>query len=167
MPRRSFWAWGLESDEPTTAQRRQMAESLSESYGVSVEVPPVPTSDDLNLRKPRVTPPSSLASICTTDTHDRAVHSYGRSFRDRIRAFNLQFPNPPDVVAYPRDEQEVAATLEWCSSRGYAAIPFGGGSSVVGGVEPPEDAAGVVSIDLINTCAGAIVLVDGEYYHTG
>ena len=46
------------------------------------------------------------ASICTTDTHDRAVHSYGRSFRDRIRAFNLQFPNPPDVIAYPRDEQE-------------------------------------------------------------
>lgn len=149
MPRRSFWAWGMESDEPTTAERRQRAENLSKSYGVSLEVPAVPTSGDLDLRKPRVTPPSSLASICTTDTHDRAVHSYGRSFRDRIRAFNLQFPSPPDVIAYPRDEPEVEAVLDWCSSQGYAAIPFGAGSSVVGGVEPPEDAAGVVTIDLV------------------
>ena len=138
MPRKSFWAWGLESDEPTTAQRLQMAESLFKSYGVSLEVPPVPTTADLDLRKPRITPPTRLEAICSTDTHDRAVHSYGRSFRDRIRAFNLQFPSPPDVVAYPRNEQEVEAVLEWCSSNGYAAIPFGGGSSVVGGVEPPE-----------------------------
>ena len=101
MPRRSFWAWGMESDEPTVEQRRQLAESLSQAYGVSLEVPPVPTTADLDLRKPRVTPPSPLAAICSTDTHDRAVHSYGRSFRDRIRAFNRQFPNPPDVVAYP------------------------------------------------------------------
>ena len=117
MPKRSFWAWGLESDEPTTAQRREMAESLSQAYGVSLEVPPVPTTADLELRKPRVTPPSPLASFCSTDTHDRAVHTYGRSFRVRIRAFNLQFPSPPDVVAYPRDEQEVEAVLEWCSSQ--------------------------------------------------
>ena len=148
MPRRSFWAWGMESDEPTVEQRRQLAESLSQAYGVSLEVPPVPTTADLDLRKPRVTPPSPLAAICSTDTHDRAAHSYGRSFRDRIRAFNRQFPNPPDVVAYPRDEQEVAAVLEWCSTRRYTAIPYGGGSSVVGGVEPPEGSEGIVTIDL-------------------
>ena len=81
MPRRSFWAWGMESDEPTTAQRRQMAESLSKSYGVSLEVPAVPTSQDLDLRKPRITPPSALASICATVTQDRAGHSYGRCCR--------------------------------------------------------------------------------------
>ncbi len=148
MPRRSFWAWGMESDEPTAAQRLQLAERLSRAYGVPVEVPPIPASADLDLRQPRVTPPPSLAAICVTDTHDRAVHSYGRSFRDRIRAFNRQFPNPPDVVAYPSDEAEVVAVLDWCSGQGYAAIAYGGGSSVVGGVEPPEDAAGVVSIDL-------------------
>ena len=148
MPRRSFWAWGMESDEPTDAERRQLAERLSRSYGVPVEVPPVPTSQDLELRKPRVTPPASLAPICSTDTHDRAAHSYGRSFRDRVRAFNRQFPHPPDVVAYPRDENEVAAVLDWCSGHGYAAIPYGGGSSVVGGVEAPEETDGAVSIDL-------------------
>jgi alkyldihydroxyacetonephosphate synthase len=65
-----------------------------------------------------------------------------------VRAFNRQFPNPPDVVAHPRNEREVEAVLEWCSASGYAAIPFGGGSSVVGGVEPPEDFDGVVTIDI-------------------
>ena len=42
----------------------------------------------------------------------------------------------------------MVALLDWCSGRGYAAIPYGGGSSVVGGVEPPEGYDGIVSIDL-------------------
>ena len=148
MQRRSFWAWGMESDEPTEAQRRELAASLSRRFGVSVDVPPVPAGSDLDLRKPRISVPDSLASICTTDTHDRAVHTYGRNFSDRIRAFNLRFPNPPDVVAYPRDESDVVSLLDWCSGQRYAAIPYGGGSSVVGGIEPPEGFDGILSIDL-------------------
>ena len=148
MPRRSFWAWGMEADEPTEAQRRELAATLAAKHGVSIDVPPVPSSHDLHLRPPRIDIPDSLASICSTDTHDRAVHTYGRNFEDRIRAFNLQFPNPPDVVAYPNNEDEVTALLDWCSGRGYAVIPYGGGSSVVGGVEPPEGYDGIVSIDL-------------------
>src|SRR5918992_4561115 len=148
MVRRSFWAWGLESQEPTLEQRQAMAESLSRKYGVTVAVPPTPTAADLNLRQPRIMPPSALAAFCSTDTHDRAVHTYGRNFKDRVRAFNREFPNPTDVVAYPHNEQEVEAVLEWCSTSGYAAIPYGGGSSVVGGVEPPEGFDGVVTIDL-------------------
>ena len=148
MSRRSFWAWGMESDEPTEAQRRELAATLAAKYGVSVDVPPVPSSDDLDLRRTRIEFPDDLAAICSTDTHDRAVHTYGRNFSDRIRAFNLQFPNPPDIVAYPRNEEDVVALLDWCSIRGFAAIPYGGGSSVVGGVEPPEDYDGIVSIDL-------------------
>ena len=148
MARRSFWAWGLESEEPTLAQRRETAATLSKGYGVVLEVPPAPTLARLDLRRPRVTVPEALGSFCSTDAHDRAVHSYGRSFRDRVRAFNGHFPNPPDVVARPRSEQQVEAVLEWCSARGYAAIPFGGGSSTVGGIEPPENWDGVVTIDL-------------------
>ena len=148
MPRKSFWAWGMEADEPTEAQRRELAASLSAKYGVSIDVPPVPTSADLDLRNPRISAPGSLAAICSTDTHERAVHTYGRNYEDRIRAFNLQFPNPPDVVAFPRNEDDVVTLLDWCSGRGYCAIPYGGGSSVVGGVEPPEGYDGIVSIDL-------------------
>ena len=104
MARKSFWAWGMEDTEPTDAQRREAADSLSRLYGVPLEAPPVPKDADLDLRKPRITPPSSLESICSTDLHDRAAHSYGRNFADKLRAFRCEFPNPPDVVAYPKTE---------------------------------------------------------------
>ena len=148
MAKRSFWAWGLEPDEPTAEQMKTAAVELSKKYSVNLTPVTPPNPSDLALRKPRIAPPSSLTAICASDDHDRAVHTYGRSFRDRIRAFNLDFPNPPDVVARPRNEQEVEALLEWCSSSRYAAIPFGGGSSTVAGFEPPEGYDGVVTIDM-------------------
>lgn len=146
--RRSFWAWGLESDEPTNQQRQQAAERLSRRYGAAVEAPPVPTIGQVHLRAPRVQPPAALAAFCTTETHDRAAHSYGKSYRDIVRAFRCDFANPPDFVAYPRDEAEVTAILEWCGEANVVAVPYGGGSSVVGGVEPPAGDRPVVSIDL-------------------
>ena len=148
MARRSFWAWGNASDEPTAEQMKKAAEELAARYKVSLKPVSPPKSSVLSLRKPRITPPSALADICVSDDHDRAVHTYGRSFRDRIRAFNIDFPNPPDVIARPRNEREVEAVLEWCSTSGYAAIPFGGGSSTVAGFEPPEEYDGIVTIDL-------------------
>ncbi|MDA0263346.1 MAG: FAD-binding oxidoreductase [Chloroflexi bacterium] len=150
MAKRSFWAWGHEADEPTAEQMKATAEALAKQYNVDLKPVAPPRSADLSLRKPRITPPPAMADICASDDHDRAVHTYGRSFRDRIRAFNLDFPNPPDVVARPRNEQEVAAVLDWCSSAGHAAIPFGGGSSTVAGFEPPEGYDGIVTIDLEN-----------------
>ncbi len=148
MTRRSFWAWGVESDEPTYSQMRESAAALSQRFGTEVEPRRPPKAGDLSLRRPRISPPSHLEAICSVDSHDRAFHSYGRSFPDRVRAFNLEFPNPPDVVARPSTEAAVASILEWCTQHGYAVIPFGGGSSVVGGVEPPSDFDGVVAIDL-------------------
>jgi alkyldihydroxyacetonephosphate synthase len=67
-----------------------------------------------------------------------------------VRAFRRHYPNPWDVVAYPRDEQDVVRILEWCDAEKLTASPYGGGSSVVGGVEPPADGdyLGSVSIDL-------------------
>ena len=129
-------------------QRRERAAALSTQYGIAVEPTPVPKSADLDLRKPRITIPPSLSAYCSIDTHERAVHSYGRSFTDRLKAFNLQFPNPPDVVAFPSNEHEVERVMHWCWAERYAVIPFGGGSSTVGGIEPPENFDGVVTIDL-------------------
>src|SRR5439155_20257173 len=57
-----------------------------------------------------------------------------------------------DIVAFPREEGEIVALLEWCSQARAAAIPYGGGTSVVGGVEPVigDRYAGSVTIDLRN-----------------
>src|SRR5207244_8004626 len=60
------------------------------------------------------------------------------------------FSSPPDAVAFPRSEDDVRALLDWCGEARAAAIPYGGGSSVVGGVEARigGEYRGGVSIDL-------------------
>ena len=146
--RKSFWAWGLESDEPTLEQIREAAAGLSRRFNVTLKPVAPPKIQELNLRPPRITPPTNIAAFCNSDDHQRAVHTYGRNYGDRVRAFNRHFPNPPDIVAYPRNEDDIEAVLEWCSSNGYAAIPYGGGSSTAGGFEPSEKSDGVVTIDL-------------------
>jgi alkyldihydroxyacetonephosphate synthase len=106
--------------------------------------------EDLELRPSRLEPPASLADICSSDPPERASHSYGKAYRDIVRAFRGRIDNPPDVVARPREEDEVTQLLEWCTDVGAAAIPYGGGTSVVGGVEPRIEGAypGAVTIDL-------------------
>ncbi len=70
------------------------------------------------------------------------------------------FSNPPDVVAYPRNEQETVALLDWAGGSGIAVTPYGGGSSVVGGVEPTADGRyrGALTIDLRNL--GKVLEID-------
>ena len=148
MARRSFWAWGMEADEPTPEQQAAAARRASERYGRTIEPVPPPALAEIQLRAPRIKPPAALAGFCKADAYDRAAHSYGRSFIDMVRAFGRQFPNPPDFVAYPRTEAEVVAVLDWCAGANVAAVPFGGGSSVVGGVEPPSGDRPAVTINL-------------------
>ena len=67
-----------------------------------------------------------------------------------MRALRGDLEHPPDVVAFPSDEADVVALLDWCGDAGIAAIPYGGGSSVVGGVEADvgDGYRGAVSIDM-------------------
>jgi alkyldihydroxyacetonephosphate synthase len=94
--------------------------------------------------------PDSLSGIVTDGRYERVSHAHGKAYRDLVRAFRGRIDNPPDLVARPRDERELGAVLEWCADCGAAAIPYGGGTSVVGGVEPRvgEGYAGAVSVDL-------------------
>jgi alkyldihydroxyacetonephosphate synthase len=150
VARRKFWGWGVEGAGPTAEQVQGVARTLSERFGVALEPVAPPRIEEIELRPPRVVPPPSLAPICGDDPAERAGHSYGKSYRDVVRAFRREFANPPDQVAVPRNETDVEALLGWCGEEGIAAIPYGGGSSVVGGVEPAvgDGYAGAVSIDL-------------------
>jgi alkyldihydroxyacetonephosphate synthase len=134
--RRKFWGWGYEGEGPTREQQEQMAKTLAEMFHLDeLTVADPPAVDELELPPPRLDPPRSLAPLCTAEPAERAGHTYGKSFRDVVRAFRREFPRPPDVVALPRTEDDVAAVLDWCADARAAAIPYGGGSSVVGGVE--------------------------------
>ena len=146
--RKSFWAWCLESEEPTDADRAALAAKLSKRYATEITAKPVPSLDDAELRAPRIPVPDSVAGWCSTTTYDRARYAYGAHFTERVRAFNLDFANPPDVVAHPRNDTEVEATLEWCDANGYVTVPYGGGSSVVWGVTPHDDLGPTVVVSL-------------------
>jgi alkyldihydroxyacetonephosphate synthase len=149
--KRKFWGWGIEGEGPTVEQAEGVAKLLSAGFGgVALERRDPPRIEEISLPASRIAPPTSLAGICSSDPRERAGHSYGKSFRDVVRALRGEFQNPPDFVARPRSEAEVVSLLDWCGDAGAAAIPYGGGSSVVGGVETAVegDYAGVLSIDL-------------------
>jgi alkyldihydroxyacetonephosphate synthase len=149
--RRKHWGWGYEDEQPSREEIRGAAEFLVGRLGFGSPEPEVAVPlSEITLPEPRLTPPALLRDICATDDYQRALHAYGRSYADVVRAFRGRFDHPPDVVVHPRDESEVRAALEWAVAAGAAVIPFGGGTSVVGGVEADgcADYAGVVTIDL-------------------
>ncbi|MEY2446788.1 MAG: alkyldihydroxyacetonephosphate synthase [Acidimicrobiaceae bacterium] len=139
--RRSWWGWGWEDEALSAGTVRKLGQAIAGRFGwADVDVREAADLDRLELRAPRISPPSALAELCSTTTFDRASHTYGKSYRDVVRGFRGELAAPPDVVAFPRDEADVVALLDWCAGANVAAIPYGGGSSVVGGVE-----AGLVS----------------------
>jgi alkyldihydroxyacetonephosphate synthase len=150
--RLKHWGWGYEDEQPSPAELGRVASFLADRLGFGSPEPRQPVGlAALALPPARLQPPDSLAAICAADAYERALHAYGRSYRDTVRAFRGRFEHPPDVVAHPRDEAELGAVLDWALEAGAAVIPFGGGTSVVGGVEPsvdPERFSGVVTIDL-------------------
>jgi alkyldihydroxyacetonephosphate synthase len=148
---RSWWGWGWEEAALSADEEAALASGVAALLSVDgLEPYSPPGLAGLELREPRVSPPASLAGICSTGLRDRAAHTHGKAFRDVVRNLQGQLDNPPDVVAHPTTEDEVVALLEWCAASRLAAIPYGGGSSVVGGVEARLDDGypGAVSIDL-------------------
>jgi alkyldihydroxyacetonephosphate synthase len=149
--RRKFWGWGLEGEGLSVSEIEQLGATFAGRLGIDgLRVQEPPRVAELELRAPRLAPPASLEAAFSTDPYDRASHTYGRSFRDLVRAFRRDYAHAPDLVAFPRGEGELVSVLEWCSDAGVAAIPFGGGSSVVGGVEPDVGNGyhGTASVDL-------------------
>ncbi|HEX2416471.1 MAG TPA: FAD-binding oxidoreductase [Thermoleophilaceae bacterium] len=149
--RLKFWGWGYEDQQPSHDQVRATVAQSRAHLGLAAADAERPTAlGSLDLGKPRLQPPAGLTSICRSDPYERASHAYGRAYRDVVRAFRGRFDHVPDVVAHPTTEAEVGALLDWCEQTGAAAIPFGGGTSVVGGVEAAvgDDYSGVVTVDL-------------------
>jgi alkyldihydroxyacetonephosphate synthase len=147
----SIWGWGYADKFPDTEARRALAEQVSALLGGVPLSPREPAPlEALRLPSPRIAPPPALAALCSSHPADRAAHTYGKGYGDLVRGFHGDFSPAPDFVARPLSEEHVLALMDWCADHHVALIPFGGGTSVVRGVEPAvgERFRGTVSLDM-------------------
>jgi alkyldihydroxyacetonephosphate synthase len=146
--RLKHWGWGYEDQTPTATQMREAASAIRERFGFGGEVrQPLPL-EQVELRESRLRAPERLGDLFADDRYARVSRALGKSYRDVVQGFYGRFPNPPDLVARPRDESEIETVLSWAEAEGAAVIPFGGGTSVVGGVEPRLGERPAVTMDL-------------------
>ena len=104
--------------------------------------------EEVELRGARLKRPSGFGDLFSDGHYERVSHSLGSAYRDVVRGFYGRFENPPDLVAFPKDESEIEVVLSWAEAEGAAVVPFGGGTSVCGGVEPRVGERPSVSLDL-------------------
>lgn len=144
-----FWGWGY-TDEGLSPAEEQHVAGLAKGLGAVHKPGPAPRLEDFDLTAPRIAAPDALASILSATPYDRITHGYGKSFADLVRMQQREMPNPPDWVAFPRSEDDISALMDFAASNGAALIPFGGGTSVCGGIEPDVggDYGAVISVDL-------------------
>ncbi len=153
-----WWGWGwegrarpIEGYPALWAYLRQRLQLGGDS------VRPVPPIDHVRL-PPSLLSPDELDELeklvgegnLSADHRDRVTHATGRGYKDLVHLRSGSLYRAPDAVLFPEDEGAVAAVLEFASRRRYAVIPFGGGTSVVGGVEPLADGtyAATLTLDL-------------------
>ncbi len=137
---RSWWGWGTVAQALTTEESDTLVARISTllpTHDFTDHRPPDPRT--LDVPPARLRPPAALVPLCSEDPVDRLAHARGKAFRDVVRNLHGEVGPLPDLVARPRDEADVVDLLDWCSRESVPVIPYGGGSSVVGGVEPRFD----------------------------
>ncbi|WP_153506508.1 FAD-binding oxidoreductase [Cumulibacter manganitolerans] len=152
-----WWGWG--DPARSAGVPEHVARVLVDELGARpAETPPVPLAD-VRMPASRLSA-DDLAALAETgcevltDRAERAAHAGGKSYPDLWRRRHGDCEQAPDAVLCPHDEAEVAALLVACERLGVAVVPYGGGTSVVGGVQPePGGFRAVVTVDLRHLAA--------------
>ncbi len=129
---------------------------LEQALGVSDSSLPELEPDQVRLRPSALSPADrdALADIvgaehCGVDDRARLLRAGGKSTLDLLRRRDPGVQDAPDAVLLPGDEDQIAAILRLCGQRSIAVVPFGGGTSVVGGLDPLRgEFKAVISLDL-------------------
>ena len=141
--RRRLDGWGFEGE--TYPPSAQLLHWLEARLGKTT---PLPKADPSRLRP---SPPQSLPQLSaptSQDPRDRLAHSRGQGLTDLVRIRTGTVPALPDAVVRPRDDAEVETALRRCTEAGVRVIPWGGGTSVTGGVNVIATDSPVVTLDL-------------------
>ena len=145
-----WWGWGapekrLEIGAGAQAMLRDELGPSEPAERVELEAVRMPPARPLPERVLRVAGDPGVL----TGHADRVLRAGGKGYPDLIRARTGELPAAPDGVVQPRSTEQVGALLEACAREGVAVVPFGGGTSVVGGVEPYRGTHGaVIALDL-------------------
>ena len=155
---RSLWAWGWADKFPDDSARAglvQLGRALIPTAAPALRALPGELVVDEDARAsssaasapraasaaiaaiapPRAAMPDALAEFSTQAPRDRAMRTRGRAFPDLVAGFAGDYAGAPDIVSRPRTEEEVSRVLETAHDNGWVVVPFGGGTSVVGGVD--------------------------------
>ena len=145
-----WWGWGdpeRRVELPVTA-----VAAVREELGIEPGAGSEPVSiDQVSLPEPRPIPDvvRAAAGEVLDGPDDRIRHATGRSYPDLVRLRTGRLEHAPDAVLRPPDTAGVEAVLDVCAAAGIAVVPFGGGTSVVGGLEALADGhSAVVSLEL-------------------
>jgi len=144
-----FWGWGYADEELVPAELARL-KLLASGLGGGDHHAGSPRLQDYAIPEPRIKARPTLSAIVSASPYDRISRAYGKSFADMTRMLMRHLPHPPDLVAFPRNEQDLTDLMGFASESGAALVPFGGGTSVCGGVETDVggDYSGVISVDL-------------------
>jgi alkyldihydroxyacetonephosphate synthase len=152
-PRRDskWWGWG---DPAVTPELDGAAlETLRERVGELLPSPRAVQLDGFELPAAEPLPQALIDAVgeenVFTGAEDRIRHATGCGYRDLALLRFGRLEQAPDAVLLPADAAAVRRVLDACAAEGVAVVPFGGGTSVVGGVEPLRgEHARLVSLDL-------------------
>ncbi|MBW3609618.1 MAG: FAD-dependent oxidoreductase, partial [Actinobacteria bacterium] len=154
-PRMRWWGWGVDGHDsplPRSAGvllRDELGVGGARAAPVALERVALPEPALGAAARAQLAAAAGGAGFVRDDHLSRVAHAAGRSYPDLLRLRNGRGIAAPDAVVYPADHEQVAAVLRVCAQREIAVVPFGGGTSVVGGVEALRaQFAAVVSLDL-------------------
>jgi alkyldihydroxyacetonephosphate synthase len=152
-PRRDskWWGWGDPSIEPELDG--EALATLRERVGKLEPAPLAAELDRFELPEAEPLPPALIEAVGEANvfasTEDRVRHATGCGYADLARLRSGRLDAAPDAVLLPADAAAVRRVLEICAAEGVAVVPYGGGTSVVGGVEPLRGRhSRLVSLDL-------------------
>ena len=141
-------------------QEQLGVEDLPDTPAMALEEIPLP---DTRLSESQLADLRALLAperVCT-DRYERLFHAFGKSYHDLIRLRRGQVEEAPDAVVYPESAEELVKLTGFATEHHLALIPYGGGSSVVGGVESRAGGLdGVLTVDL--TRMNRVLHIDGE-----
>ena len=164
--------WGRlgESTEMTRTREVALLAELGRRLGRPLARGAEPVElDAIRLPPSKLTPEvlAQLRAACgedgvRTSAFERVTHALGRSLPDLLRLRRGEIGAVPEAVVYPAEEGAVAAVLRVAADANLAVIPFGGGSSVVGGVEPRTAAGQAGALSLETTRLDRLLRLDAE-----